>query len=176
MVQILLNKAAADIGAAHPHPQHASKRVRNKRVQKRVWAAGVLAQARAVPAGRRAYSEHDGGRQEKRAGTAPEEKRWGRQRGWVAAGAEHGFAPGAERPAFKASFSSRASRAISLTASNSSRLTTSRSRKMRSAWLRNMVSNSRRTPEATPAASFISRAISSKKRLLVWVIAGLGFA
>src|SRR5262249_56094073 len=42
-------------------------------------------------------------------------------------------------------------------------------------WLGNMVSNSRRTPEATPAASFISRAISSKKRLLVWVIAGLGF-
>src|SRR4029453_14740068 len=38
-----------------------------------------------------------------------------------------------------------------------------------------MVSNSRRMPEATPAASFISRAISSKKRLGVWVIAGLGF-
>src|SRR4029079_3279572 len=72
--------------------------------------------------------------------------------------------------AFSASFSSRASRAISLTASNSSRCTTSRSRRMRSAWLRNKVSNSRRTPCATPAASFIRRAISSKKRLLVWVM------
>ena len=46
---------------------------------------------------------------------------------------------------------------------------------MRSAWLRNIVSNSRRTPDATPAASFMSLAISSKKRLVVWVIAGLGF-
>src|SRR6476620_6343103 len=33
-----------------------------------------------------------------------------------------------------------------------------------------MVSNSRRTPWATPAASFIRRAASSKNRLLVWVI------
>src|SRR5882757_6295925 len=33
-----------------------------------------------------------------------------------------------------------------------------------------MVSNSRRTPWATPAASFISRAASSKNRLLVCVI------
>src|SRR5215204_1921259 len=33
-----------------------------------------------------------------------------------------------------------------------------------------MVSNSRRTPWATPAASFINRAASSKNRLLVWVI------
>src|SRR4029079_10131172 len=33
-----------------------------------------------------------------------------------------------------------------------------------------MVSNSRRTPWATPAASFINLAISSKNRLLVWVI------
>src|SRR5262245_3586290 len=97
MVQILLNKAAADIGAAHPHPQHASKRVRNKRVQKRVWAAGVLAQARAVPAVRRAYSEHDGERQETRAGTAREEKRWRRKWLWVAAGAELGFERGDAR-------------------------------------------------------------------------------
>ena len=56
------------------------------------------------------------------------------------------------------------------TASNSSRLTTSRSLRIRSAWVRNRVSNSRRTPWATPAASFISRATSSKNRLLVWVI------
>src|SRR4051794_30893554 len=33
-----------------------------------------------------------------------------------------------------------------------------------------MVSNSRRTPWATPAASFINRAASAKNRLLVWVI------
>src|SRR5262249_41322990 len=32
------------------------------------------------------------------------------------------------------------------------------------------VSNSRRTPWATPAASFIRRATSSKNRLVVWVI------
>src|SRR5258708_11433649 len=62
---------------------------------------------------------------------------------------------------------------MSLTASNSSRLTRSRSRNQRSAWLRNSVSTSRRTPCATPAASFISRAISSKNRLLVWVMCGL---
>src|SRR5258708_29543662 len=37
-----------------------------------------------------------------------------------------------------------------------------------------MVSNSRRTPWATPAASFISRAASSKNRLLVCVIGGAG--
>jgi hypothetical protein len=41
---------------------------------------------------------------------------------------------------------------------------------MRSAWVRTRVSNSRRTPWATPAASFINRAASSKNRLLVWVI------
>src|SRR5262249_38556882 len=69
--------------------------------------------------------------------------------------------------ALSASESSRAIRAISLTASNSSRLTTSRSRRKRSAWLRNSVSNSRRTPCATPAASFISRATSSKNRFVV---------
>src|SRR5690349_19770340 len=73
--------------------------------------------------------------------------------------------------AFSASFSSRASRAMSLTASNSSRLTTSRSRRMRSAWLRMTVSTSRLTPWAAPAASFIRRPISSKNRLVVWVIA-----
>src|SRR5262249_34594973 len=84
--QILLNKAAADIGAAHPHPQHASKRVRNKRVRKRVWAAGVSTQARAVPAGRRAYSERDGGRQETRAGTGRGEKRRRRKGVWGAGG------------------------------------------------------------------------------------------
>src|SRR5262245_43693564 len=85
------------------------------------------------------------------------------------------LASSAAMRAFKVSFSSRAVRAISLTASNSSRLTTSRSRRTRSAWLRNIVSNSRRTPDATPAASFMSLAISSKKRLVVWVIACLGF-
>jgi len=41
---------------------------------------------------------------------------------------------------------------------------------MRSACVRIMVSNSRRTPVATPAASFISRAASSKKRFVVWAI------
>src|SRR5712675_2519954 len=72
--------------------------------------------------------------------------------------------------AFSASFSSRASRAISLAASNSSRLTMSRSRRIFSAWLRTTVSISRLTPWAAPAASFIRRPISSKNRLLVWVI------
>src|SRR5213078_2843424 len=72
--------------------------------------------------------------------------------------------------AFSASFSSRASRAISLAASNSSRLTMSRSRRIFSAWLRTTVSTSRLTPWAAPAASFIRRPISSKNRLLVWVI------
>src|SRR2546429_8291651 len=72
--------------------------------------------------------------------------------------------------AFSASFSSRASRAISLAASNSSRLTMSRSRRFFSAWLRTTVSISRLTPWAAPAASFIRRPISSKNRLLVWVI------
>src|SRR5262249_22656697 len=78
-----------------------------------------------------------------------------------------------------ASFSSRASAAISLTASNSSRVTTSSSRKTRSAWVRNRVSNSRRIPCAAPAASFIRRAISSRNRLLVCTIGlspGLRFA
>ena len=67
--------------------------------------------------------------------------------------------------ALSSSFSSRARRAISLTASNSSRVTTSSSRIRRSAWARNRVSTSRRIPCAAPAASFINRAISSKKRL-----------
>src|SRR5262249_1197304 len=115
------------------------------------------------------------GKDKKRALAPPAKKNDGDASGYGLP-PEPSLASSAAMRAFKASFSSRASRAISLTASNSSRLTTSRSRKMRSAWLRNMVSNSRRTPEATPAASFISRAISSKKRLLVWVIAGLGFA
>src|SRR5262245_41297839 len=115
------------------------------------------------------------GKDKKRAPAPPAKKNDGDPSGYGLP-PEPSLASSAAMRAFKASFSSRASRAISLTASNSSRLTTSRSRKMRSAWLRNMVSNSRRTPEATPAASFISRAISSKKRLLVWVIAGLGFA
>src|SRR5882757_2598760 len=75
--------------------------------------------------------------------------------------------------AFSASFSSRANRAMSLTASNSSRLTISRSRRIFSAWLRTTVSTSRLTPWAAPAASFIRRPISSKNRLLVWVIAGV---
>src|SRR6202022_2702649 len=75
--------------------------------------------------------------------------------------------------AFSASFSSRASRAMSLTTSNSSRLTTSRSRRNFSAWLRTTVSTSRLTPCAAPAASFISRPISSKNRLVVWVISGI---
>src|SRR5262249_43388406 len=44
---------------------------------------------------------------------------------------------------------------------------------MRSAWLRMTVSNSRLTPWAAPAASFIRRPISSKNRLVVWVIAKL---
>src|SRR2546421_10844242 len=83
------------------------------------------------------------------------------------------LASNAATRALSASFSSRASRAISLTASNSSRCTTSSSRKMRSAWVRITVSNSRRTPVATPAASFINRATSSKKRLLVWVMGSL---
>src|SRR5262245_23801642 len=74
---------------------------------------------------------------------------------------------------FSASFSSRARRAMSLTASNSSRLTTSRSRRNFSAWLRITVSNSRFMPCAAPAASFIRRPISSKNRLLVWVMAKL---
>src|SRR5581483_5283730 len=52
----------------------------------------------------------------------------------------------------------------------SSRVITSRSRRTRSAWVLNIVSNSRRTPWATPAASFISRAISSKIRLLVCIV------
>jgi hypothetical protein len=39
--------------------------------------------------------------------------------------------------------------------------------------LRTTVSTSRRTPWATPAASFISRAISSKNLLLVWVMPSL---
>src|SRR5580692_3884173 len=60
---------------------------------------------------------------------------------------------------------------MSLTASKSSRLTRSRSRRMRSAWLRNSVSTSRRTPCAAPAASFISRATSSKNRFVVWTMA-----
>ena len=84
------------------------------------------------------------------------------------------FASSAAIRAFSASFSSRASRAMSLTASNSSRLTRSRSRSQRSAWVLTRVSNSRRTPWATPAASFISRATSSKKRLVVWVMTCLG--
>src|SRR5215470_4523023 len=71
------------------------------------------------------------------------------------------------------SFSSRARRAMSLTASNSSRLTRSRSRSHFSACVLNMVSTSRLMPCATPAASFIRRATSSKKRLLVWVMARL---
>src|SRR4051812_1848817 len=72
---------------------------------------------------------------------------------------------------FSASFSSRARRAMSLTASNSSRLTISRSRRIFLAWLRTTVSTSRFTPWAAPAASFIRRPDSSKKRVLVWVIA-----
>src|SRR4051812_9264003 len=80
------------------------------------------------------------------------------------------FASSATMRAFKASFSSRASRAMSLTASNSSRLTMSRSRRIFSAWLRTTVSTSRLTPCAAPAASFIRRPISSKNRLLVWVM------
>src|SRR5262245_61459856 len=115
------------------------------------------------------------GKDKKRAPAPPAKKNDGDASGYGLP-PEPSLASSAAMRAFKASFSSRASRAISLTASNSSRLTTSRSRTMRSAWLRNMVPSSRRTPEATPAASFISRAISSKKRLLVWVIAGLGFA
>src|SRR5215510_4141550 len=71
------------------------------------------------------------------------------------------------------SFSSRASRAISLTASNSSRLTKSRSRNHFSAWVLNKVSTSRLMPCATSAASCIRRATSSKKRLLVWVMCRL---
>src|SRR5258708_6990603 len=59
---------------------------------------------------------------------------------------------------------------MSLTASNSSRLTISRSRRIFSAWLRTTVSTSRLTPWAAPAASFIRRPISSKNRLLVWVM------
>src|SRR5579859_7664757 len=80
------------------------------------------------------------------------------------------FASSAAIRAFSASFSSRARRAMSLTTSNSSRLTTSRSRRIFSAWLRTIVSTSRLTPWAAPAASFIKRPISSKNRLLVWVI------
>src|ERR1700719_198289 len=60
---------------------------------------------------------------------------------------------------------------MSLTASKSSRLTRSRSRRMRSAWLRNSVSTSRRTPCAAPAASFIRRATSSENRFVVWTMA-----
>src|SRR4051812_32076943 len=81
------------------------------------------------------------------------------------------LASSAAMRSFSASFSSRASRAISLTASNSSRLTMSRSRRIFSAWLRTTASTSRLTPCAAPAASFIRRPISSKNRLLVWVIA-----
>src|SRR5262247_22659 len=62
-----------------------------------MWAAAVLAHARAVPAVRRAYSEHDGERQETRAGAAREEKRWRRKWLWVAAGAELGFERGDAR-------------------------------------------------------------------------------
>src|SRR5262245_32486120 len=100
--------------------------------------------------------------------------------GWSGAGGGVGglWLPTPRRPSsaarrtLSASFSSRASRAMSLTASNSSRLTRSRSRSQRSVWVFTRVSNSRRTPCATPAASFISRATSSKKRLLVWVMVG----
>src|SRR5258708_14779782 len=87
------------------------------------------------------------------------------------AGVTFNFASSAAMRAFSASFSSRASRAMSLTASNSSRLTMSRSRRIFSAWLRTTVSTSRLTPWAAAAASFIRRPISSKNRLLVWVIA-----
>jgi hypothetical protein len=45
-----------------------------------------------------------------------------------------------------------------------------------SAWLRTTVSTSRLTPWAAPAASFIRRPISSKNRLLVWVIAKISGA
>src|SRR5262245_25670307 len=83
------------------------------------------------------------------------------------------FASSIPMRTLSASFSSRARRAMSLTASNSSRLTRLRSRSQRSAWVLNMVSNSRLTPCATPAASFIRRATSSKKRLLVWVMVSL---
>src|SRR5262245_25351572 len=150
-------------------PQHASKRVR-----KRVWAAAVL--ARGAPCRRfGALIASAMGKDKKRALARAGKKNDGDPSAYGLPPAPS-LASSAAMRAFNVSFSSRASRAMSLTASNSSRLTTSRSRKIRSAWLRNMVSNSRRTPEATPAASFISRAISSKKRLLVWVIAGLGFA
>jgi hypothetical protein len=87
-----------------------------------------------------------------------------------AAGEMPSLASSAAIRPLSASFSSRARRAMSLTASNSSRLTRSRSRRMRSAWLRMTVSTSRLTPWAAPAASFIKRPISSKNRLLVWVI------
>src|SRR5262245_13018254 len=80
------------------------------------------------------------------------------------------FASSIPMRTLSASFSSRARRAMSLTASNSSRLTRLRSRSQRSNWFLNMVSNSRLTPCATPAASFIRRATSSKKRLVVWVM------
>src|SRR3954449_5087690 len=83
------------------------------------------------------------------------------------------LASSAEMRAFRASFSSRARRAMSLTASNSSRLTRSMSRRNFSAWVRITVSNSRLTPCAAPAASFIRRPISSKNRLLVWVMSNL---
>src|SRR5215468_2729102 len=83
MVQTLLNKTAA----ASVRPILTSS----------MWAAAVLAQARAVPAVRRAYSEHDGERQETRAGAAREEKRWRRKWLWVAAGAELGFERGDAR-------------------------------------------------------------------------------
>src|SRR5262245_946169 len=93
--------------------------------------------------------------------------------GGVGADCPPSLASSVARRAFSASFSSRASRAMSLTASNSSRLTRSRSRSHFSAWFLNIVSNSRLTPWATPAASFIRRATSSKKRLVVWVMGGL---
>src|SRR5262249_45686822 len=69
-------------------PQHASRGV---------WAAAVLAQARAVPAVRRAYSERDGERQETRAGARWQEKRRRPKCLWVAAGSELGFERGDAR-------------------------------------------------------------------------------
>ncbi|CUW93579.1 hypothetical protein AGR1C_Cc50234 [Agrobacterium fabacearum TT111] len=87
--------------------------------------------------------------------------------------AAESFASRASMRARNASFSSRALIAISRTASNSSRLTTSRLFSQRSACACKAASASLRIPCAAPAASVISLANSSRKRLVPVVLMAL---
>src|SRR5262245_56439494 len=112
MVQTLLNKTAAEIDAAHPHPQDVGRG--------RVGAGAPCRRFGALIASTM-------GKDKKRAPAPPAKKNDGDPSGYGLP-PEPSLASSAAMRAFKASFSSRASRAISLTASNSSRLTTSRSR------------------------------------------------